>query len=125
MSKAQHQLTEINEIRVEAICSVCGPVSIRLRDRQATTLKSRWRCRTVAALNASNSLSPYRKYKKDSCEECGFVPTHSSQLDVDHIDGDRWNNDPSNLRTLCANCHRLKTHLNRDYDSKKNKPHSR
>jgi 5-methylcytosine-specific restriction endonuclease McrA len=38
-------------------------------------------------------------------------------LDVDHIDGDRFNNDPANLQTLCANCHRLKTHLAGDSNS--------
>jgi len=53
----------------------------------------------------------YRQYKKDKCEYCNFVPIHSCQLDVDHIDGNHYNNDPSNLQTLCANCHRLKTKL--------------
>lgn len=56
----------------------------------------------------------FRKYKKDKCEKCGFVPMHTCQLDVDHIDGMRSNNDSSNLQTLCANCHRLKTLLNND-----------
>lgn len=51
----------------------------------------------------------YRYYKKDYCERCGFVPEDSCQLDVDHIDQDHSNNDPSNLQTLCSNCHRLKT----------------
>lgn len=51
----------------------------------------------------------YKSYKKDSCEKCGFVPEHSCQLDVDHIDCDHSNNSPDNLQTLCANCHRLKT----------------
>ena len=32
-------------------------------------------------------------------------------LEVDHIDGNHENNSPTNLRTLCANCHRLKTWL--------------
>ncbi len=27
-------------------------------------------------------------------------------LEVDHIDGDLFNNSPSNLRFLCPNCHR-------------------
>jgi 5-methylcytosine-specific restriction endonuclease McrA len=57
----------------------------------------------------------YRQFKKDYCETCGFVAVHSSQLDVDHIDGNNSNNEESNLQTLCANCHRLKTHLNKDY----------
>lgn len=58
-------------------------------------------------------LIGYRKYKKSRCEKCGFVPEHQCQLDVDHIDGNHKNNDPENLQTLCANCHRLKTHRDR------------
>jgi 5-methylcytosine-specific restriction endonuclease McrA len=57
-------------------------------------------------------------HKKDSCECCGFIPTHRVQLDVDHIDGNKLNNDPNNLQTLCANCHRLKTYLNKDWQNK-------
>lgn len=56
---------------------------------------------------------PYTRHKKNSCEQCGFVALHKCQLDVDHIDGDHSNSDPSNLQTLCANCHRLKTHVQR------------
>lgn len=51
----------------------------------------------------------YHKHKKGKCDECGFVPVTISQLDVDHIDGNHKNNNLSNLQTLCANCHRLKT----------------
>lgn len=58
---------------------------------------------------------PWRNFKKDTCEKCGFVPVHKCQLDVDHINGDKKNNSPDNLRTLCANCHRLKTHLNSEH----------
>lgn len=53
--------------------------------------------------------SPYRLYKGPQCEVCLFMPQHPCQLDVDHIDGNHQNNDPQNLQTLCANCHRLKT----------------
>lgn len=58
----------------------------------------------------------YNQYKKDECSFCGFVPVHSCQLDVDHIDGNKKNNDVSNLQTLCANCHRLKTQLQKDWE---------
>lgn len=52
---------------------------------------------------------PYRKFKKLCCEICMFVPEHPCQLDVDHKDGNHFNNEEENLQTLCANCHRLKT----------------
>jgi 5-methylcytosine-specific restriction endonuclease McrA len=52
---------------------------------------------------------PYSAHKTDRCARCGFVPEDSCQLDVDHLDRDHGNNDPANLQTLCANCHRLKT----------------
>jgi 5-methylcytosine-specific restriction endonuclease McrA len=56
--------------------------------------------------------------KKTYCELCGFKAEHSCQLDVDHVDGDHSNNNPDNLQTLCANCHRLKTFMNKDWETK-------
>lgn len=56
---------------------------------------------------------PYLKYRKEKCEFCGFMPVNMCQLDVDHIDGNHSNNSPENLQTLCANCHRLKTYVQR------------
>jgi len=52
---------------------------------------------------------PHTKYKKVVCEQCGFQPQHLCQLDVHHLDGNHSNNEPVNLQTLCANCHRLET----------------
>ena len=72
---------------------------LRIWDRKCTTC--RW--------------GTYTRYKKDYCELCGFIAVHRVQLDVDHIDGDHTNNDVDNLQTLCANCHRLKTHVNNDH----------
>lgn len=63
--------------------------------------------------------SPYREHLKESCELCGFIPVNVCQLDIDHIDGNHSNNSLDNLQTLCANCHRLKTFLNRDWENKK------
>lgn len=111
----KHSLSAINEQDRTGICSVCGPVRIKLRDKKANTPNGRFKCWTVYKKHDKTYLYPYRVHKKDYCEHCGFQPVHKSQLDVDHIDGNKYNNDPSNLQTLCANCHRLKTHLNKDW----------
>jgi DNA-binding transcriptional ArsR family regulator len=49
----------------------------------------------------------HRRFLKAACESCGFEPTHERQLEIHHVDQDRSNNDPINLRTLCSNCHSL------------------
>ena len=47
--------------------------------------------------------------KKTRCELCGFKAKSNVQLDVYHVDGRRNNCSPYNLKTLCANCQRLKS----------------
>lgn len=70
-----------------------------------------------------NQYAHHTGYRKEAlrargpnptCEYCGFEPLHLGQLDVDHIDGNHKNHEPSNLQVLCANCHRLKTIVNKD-----------
>ena len=63
---------------------------------------------------SSGRAFSYRLHKKSKCERCGFTPEHSCQLDVDHINGNCSDNDLDNLQTLCANCHRLKTYMERN-----------
>jgi hypothetical protein len=50
---------------------------------------------------------PYLQFRKTFCEECGFIPKYICQLEIYHVDGNKLNNKIINLRTLCANCHRL------------------
>lgn len=47
--------------------------------------------------------------REHRCERCDRRTWENAQipLEVDHIDGDRRNNDLSNLRLLCPNCHAL------------------
>jgi hypothetical protein len=53
----------------------------------------------------------YRNMLKDRCERCAFLPEDICQLDIHHLDQNHENDDPSNLQTLCANCHRFITKL--------------
>lgn len=50
----------------------------------------------------------YREgYKEERCESCGIVDWNGKELrfQLDHIDGDKYNNLLENLRILCPNCH--------------------
>ena len=40
----------------------------------------------------------------EQCARCYEIPTTQNTLDIDHIDGNDWNNEPDNLRLLCRRC---------------------
>jgi hypothetical protein len=56
--------------------------------------------------------------KPQHCEECGWAKKSEGgylPLELDHINGDRYDNRIENLRVLCPNCHSLKpTHRGRN-----------
>lgn len=62
-------------------------------------------------------------HKKSYCENTnghlGFPCTstihYSGNLELDHIDGNHFNNIPTNVKTLCKICHSYKSHLNGDH----------
>ncbi len=40
----------------------------------------------------------------EQCARCFEIPTTQNKLEIDHVDGCPWNNDPPNLRLLCKRC---------------------
>ena len=57
-------------------------------------------------------LALYRDgYKEKKCEKCGIENWMDEELpfELDHIDGNKYNNELINLQILCPNCHSIKT----------------
>ena len=68
--------------------------------------------RGINAKNLSGHIIRYlfERYG-NACSTCGWdeinTATGKSPLEIDHIDRDAENNNESNLRLLCPNCHSL------------------
>lgn len=102
-----------------ALCEECGRNPVNRYRWSPVDGRPLYRKTCKPCIDRKRPMQPhdpkyYTKFKKPTCEDCGFVPVHPCQLDVDHVDGNKKNADPKNFRTRCANCHRLKTHLNRE-----------
>ena len=57
------------------------------------------------------------KAKSKQCSIC-FSDFHPVQLDLDHIDGNKCNEEFKNLQMICACCHRLKSYMYKNYTNK-------
>ena len=72
--------------------------------------------------NGGNSIPSWMRTfllneSNHQCNQCGWAEvnhhTGNIPLEIDHIDGDAYNNSKENLRVLCPNCHSLtKTYKN-------------
>ncbi len=111
---------ELVDRRSLPCCGVSGcrkRVLVTGTDRKGN-LKFTKYCEDHVCIQASYSV-----FKKDYCEnidkrlgfKCTTTILLTAQLDVDHIDGNPFNNDPANLQTLCGCCHKYKTLTNKDY----------
>jgi hypothetical protein len=58
------------------------------------------------------------QYGDDTTSLGDFIEDWKTTLQVDHIDGNRYNNDPSNHATVCPNVHMLKTQRQKDFLNK-------
>jgi len=108
---------------IQGICVICDKNKQTKRGIDPKTGNPIYRNVCSSCFRRSKGIPIGRKklthqFRKTICEACGFIPIHICQLDVDHIDGNHDNNNSDNFRTLCANCHRLKTFLNKDWENK-------
>ncbi len=104
--RLSHKLENICEFSKTAFCIRCGLVSIFIRKDK---LGFEYWCCNHGGKKETYGKPIYGKIndKKDYCENCGFIAKHTRQLDIHHEDGNHHNNEPSNRKTNCANCHRL------------------
>ena len=65
-----------------------------------------------------DSIAARQEYR---CNDCGKPFNQKRRYHIDHIDGDRTNNDLNNLQALCAMCHDNKTREEHSERSRKKK----
>ena len=94
------QLSTLNTSSVPALKSAPNSARARKQDGRGSPYDRReWRDR----------ISPDKLRANPLCEECEAHGKVVPAREVDHIDGNPENNDPKNLRSLCAPCHSRKT----------------
>jgi hypothetical protein len=116
-----HVITDVDEFSnpLRGTCSKCGSNVLVTMWWSKVEQRTFYRCRQPQdsasrayrerrrAAGIPPGVEAYRMFLKSSCERCSFVPEDTCQLDIHHQDGNHENDDPKNLQTLCANCHRL------------------
>jgi len=100
-------------------CSDCGhptnPISQTKQDKENNVIRYSKHCPSCIFYLKYGSKMHLQKWIKKTCEQCGFIAKYHCQLDIDHIDGNHYNDDEDNLMCLCANCHRAKTFENKEH----------
>ena len=82
-----------------------GSSTHRGYDRDWRKIRARYLARFILCVDA---------YDQERCDQLGASRCRSSgrveaATVVDHIDGNAWNRDFTNLRSLCATCHNRRT----------------
>ena len=86
------------------LCEECG---LREKAKAGYHLNGERKYRaTCNVCHKARYERPWLAFRREECESCGYVPMFLRGLEVHHRDGDKENNDPENLMTLCSNCHK-------------------
>jgi 5-methylcytosine-specific restriction endonuclease McrA len=113
----KHRFKKPEDVYIRGICVLCN------RNPQKGLKGGKFRplCCGCDRRQYNNPIRGSARRKSTSCAKCGFVAENPVQLDIDHINGIHSDNSPENIQTLCANCHRLKTWQNREFNSVKHR----
>lgn len=96
----------------------CSKLVHEVKKHKNRTVKYRYNCDRCRRLSREELIKiGIIQTKKDYCEnrdgrlgfKCTTTIVDESQLQLDHIDGNRENNTPENAQTFCADCHAVKT----------------
>ena len=103
-------------------CETCGKTFNRKRFNGRLEDPARYLTRRNCSQSCGNTRQDVtkdalhwraRKHMAPTCSECSTT----DGLHVHHVDRNPANNDPANLRTLCASCH-LKLHWREDREKR-------
>jgi hypothetical protein len=83
---------------------------------QLNSLFRKDHCEACKGICFEQAIKGYITQYGDDTDSLGdFIEDWKTTLQVDHIDGNRYNNDPSNHATVCPNVHMLKTQRQKDF----------
>jgi hypothetical protein len=110
-----HCLSSFNPETKEAICSVCGPTKTVSRGEgkrvcvaKHKEYRRKWeKTPGGKAYKRRHNGTKHREHVGMVCERCGYEALDIIEMDGHHKDWNHDNNDPANIETLCAICHRL------------------
>lgn len=104
-------------IKKVRVCSMCDNVVRRGMVACSDECMSKYKLKVLEG-RAKDGLLSSRSLKRfllmrdgEKCSSCGWSEINKTTglvpVELDHIDGDSSNNELSNLRILCPNCHSL------------------
>jgi len=109
----------INHGCIDPVAHLKGRIGVA-KGRGIRTVCTQCHLASYGKKKIRHGITPHKKtYCENNDGKLGFPCTSTIHfpgvLELDHIDGNHFNNIPSNVMTLCKICHAYKSHLNGDF----------
>ena len=95
---------------IQGVCGCGEPRAVKGIDHMG---RKRYRTQCYKCLYKARIAS-----RDKHCAICKAGSDTAGILELDHINGDRSNNSPKNLQTLCKECHKYKTTKQKEWKAK-------